>query len=167
MALGFNVYNFKTFWILVCKVRKGKTQTIQFSGLHSRQNGACTMTTTTCSNNINATIWVRSTLLRQWWTFSHNGMFHAPTALNLLTVLYYTETKQSLACKKKKNTLYELIPWLRLKLRWASSKSQMKGEQNVLQLLTLHNIFLKRDLIHAWLRLHVYWKPLCKSCPYK
>lgn len=29
-------------------------------------------------------------------------MFHAPTALNLLTVLYYTETKQSLACKKKK-----------------------------------------------------------------
>lgn len=38
-------------------------------------------------------------------------MFHAPTALNLLTVLYYTETKQSLACKKKKHTVltYTLV----------------------------------------------------------
>lgn len=38
-------------------------------------------------------------------------MFHAPTALNLLTVLYYTETKQSLACKKKQHTVltYTLV----------------------------------------------------------
>lgn len=38
-------------------------------------------------------------------------MFHAPTALNLLTVLYYTEIKQSLACKKKKHTVltYTLV----------------------------------------------------------
>lgn len=27
-------------------------------------------------------IWLRSTLVRQWWTFSHNDVFHAQTAPN-------------------------------------------------------------------------------------
>lgn len=27
-------------------------------------------------------VWLRSTLVRQWWTFSHNGVFHAQTAPN-------------------------------------------------------------------------------------
>ena len=80
------------YWQEMCSLTIDKHHSLTFSNdshsfcswLVARHSGACIMTNTTRRNNINATIWVRSIIVRQWWTFSNNGMFHAQTARNFL-----------------------------------------------------------------------------------